>query len=539
MLYHRFQRFNRDERGHAIVIGAIGMLAIAIAILSSAAIGNGVYQKIKLQDASDAQAYSLAAKTARTYNFLAYTNRTMVVHHCSAMTFMAWLSHAYYIKYFIGTLLEVASYIPYIGIFFRFIKKAVDLIFDAVKKIVPWMVTATAAFNGALHLAQLLIVNAMGAEVMAQTGSNGAGTLTDSKAKINELQGGLASFVGLYVDGRNFAQYYNMIWDPNKRAGIPGLGAPADQVKLYQENDLSDTTMARYRLLMSNIANSERRKYTAGAENMDPKFISRVWHWDIGIPPMCSRMDKTATASIRNYENQQIKDRIDARDGLSLNLWGFCGPFGIKKGKIFEFGFNFGGSADYKGIKGTFGFKVKLFGEGPEKGPIPIDSTGSNKWYGITGYYLANPGYQNPAKNFFNQPTFAIVGTKDMKGKRQVFEMKSNIVVGNEGTFTKGREGQDKGQLDMTWQGKADNTGMPFDDATGGMMALSASRAVYHRPGDWKEAPNFFNPLWTAQLVPTDSAGIKETQPAGIALLVADPSMVFFRDGFSGPMFNY
>jgi hypothetical protein len=35
-----------------------------------------------------------------------------------------------------------------------------------------------------------------------------------------------------------------------------------------------------------------------------------------------------------------------------------------------------------------------------------------------------------------------------------------------------------------------------------GLNALSAAQAYYHRPGEWKEQPNFFNPLWGARLIP-------------------------------------
>jgi hypothetical protein len=35
-----------------------------------------------------------------------------------------------------------------------------------------------------------------------------------------------------------------------------------------------------------------------------------------------------------------------------------------------------------------------------------------------------------------------------------------------------------------------------------GLTAFAAAQAYYHRPGDWREVPNFFNPLWEARLLP-------------------------------------
>jgi hypothetical protein len=35
-----------------------------------------------------------------------------------------------------------------------------------------------------------------------------------------------------------------------------------------------------------------------------------------------------------------------------------------------------------------------------------------------------------------------------------------------------------------------------------GLNAFSAAQVYYHRPGDWREHPNLFNPLWGARLLP-------------------------------------
>jgi len=35
-----------------------------------------------------------------------------------------------------------------------------------------------------------------------------------------------------------------------------------------------------------------------------------------------------------------------------------------------------------------------------------------------------------------------------------------------------------------------------------GLNVLSRGQVYYHRPGDWREQPNFFNPFWRARLAP-------------------------------------
>ncbi len=53
-----------------------------------------------------------------------------------------------------------------------------------------------------------------------------------------------------------------------------------------------------------------------------------------------------------------------------------------------------------------------------------------------------------------------------------------------------------------------------------GLNAFAAAQAYYHRPGDWREMPNFFNPLWGARLMP-----VLESNAAAKLGLTAVPLM--------------
>jgi hypothetical protein len=58
-----------------------------------------------------------------------------------------------------------------------------------------------------------------------------------------------------------------------------------------------------------------------------------------------------------------------------------------------------------------------------------------------------------------------------------------------------------------------------------GLNAFAAAQVYYHRPGDWKEQPNFFNPLWGARLMP-----VLESNVAGkIGLTSAAAAPIFQR----------
>jgi hypothetical protein len=51
-----------------------------------------------------------------------------------------------------------------------------------------------------------------------------------------------------------------------------------------------------------------------------------------------------------------------------------------------------------------------------------------------------------------------------------------------------------------------------------GLNAFAAAQAYYHRPGDWREMPNFFNPLWGARLMPIAESNAASMIP-GLARL--------------------
>jgi hypothetical protein len=63
----------------------------------------------------------------------------------------------------------------------------------------------------------------------------------------------------------------------------------------------------------------------------------------------------------------------------------------------------------------------------------------------------------------------------------------------------------DEGRLNLSW---ASSTTLELEDdrasiglgLSNGIHAVSRGQAYYHRPGNWAEMPNFFNPYWRARL---------------------------------------
>src|SRR5262249_18260049 len=81
-------------RGQSLVLGCVLLLLAAGATVVTLDVGFAVHDRIRLQNAADAAAYSSAAMEARAFNLAAYTNRTQASHYVSAMVLQSFLSFA-------------------------------------------------------------------------------------------------------------------------------------------------------------------------------------------------------------------------------------------------------------------------------------------------------------------------------------------------------------------------------------------------------------------------------------------------------------
>ena len=73
----------QDQQGQVLVIGLFVVLGLAMMAIGVANIGMAIAEKIQLQDAVDAAAYSAAVTEARYMNLSAYINRAMVANYNS------------------------------------------------------------------------------------------------------------------------------------------------------------------------------------------------------------------------------------------------------------------------------------------------------------------------------------------------------------------------------------------------------------------------------------------------------------------------
>jgi len=76
LLTHRSQKLGRN-RGQILLVGALFVLLMAFMLMMVLTVSWGVRERIKVQNAADAQAYSQGVMVARAMNYIAYSNRAI------------------------------------------------------------------------------------------------------------------------------------------------------------------------------------------------------------------------------------------------------------------------------------------------------------------------------------------------------------------------------------------------------------------------------------------------------------------------------
>ena len=84
----------RARRGQALVLFALTLLLLTLMVLMTLGFGMRAKERIEIQMASDAAAYSQAVATARTFNAISVMNRAQVAHMVAMAGTQALISHS-------------------------------------------------------------------------------------------------------------------------------------------------------------------------------------------------------------------------------------------------------------------------------------------------------------------------------------------------------------------------------------------------------------------------------------------------------------
>ncbi len=536
-------RPRRNELGQAMPLAAVGVFCMVLGVLATLNLGQAVHQKIKLQNTADAAAYTLAAMEARTFNYIAFLNRAQIAHYNTAMviqSYMTWVG--FHVAMFAtavdmlnivkqsvetGTKFPYPANIPYnvvIG-FISGLASAMSALrdvsvkaYDIGDEVGHQIVEAMSIFNKAtLWQSQLARAALLNVHILT-----GMQNYIEKHDKDISFKNGKSVVLNLLVNmALNSIEYYNAF--DNASGMNPYVYGLIRDIKRVSPN--GDYTKHKdeggedaYRL-MAELCHATRT----------PKFVSDRQGADGNTAGLSfvagSAMGQTKFTKDRKISDNMIKGigtegNYPVADTLSSDTYlksgGGSAPLGIvnvifvdskhKLGDAIAAYEDEGIHWKYKG-DGTSGLpspgKQIFAALGPPVIPPTLKETmekksGNAPWPGFAPYFKFKPNKDRTAD--FGMPSTWIFLNKSHKdfqtetashseGRSPWYANWSWKQASGDGVFKEMK-------LDTTIGGKRNS--YLFE----GLNVISRGQAYYHRPDNWNEHPNFFNPFWRARLAP-------------------------------------
>lgn len=517
MMLGKLHELQESEEGQTLVLAAIFGLVLMVCVLGTVNLGRAVYDKVQLQAAADSAAYSEAAVEARVFNFTAYTNRAMVVHYASIMAATSYLTWMHFNWGILRPILTVLKPFPYVGP----IANAIDQVLSALVKILDVIVTALVPVLCFANLMLWGLEEGVWLSVWARLG----------RRISPEAQ-----------SGDSAAHPYVPIWpaviplanqavfsQTRGKLTVPQASLETARILINSKDDAVQLA----RLHMLEIANSARQPWTAYGDrysNPSISLLARHFRWGPIFGMQAGNVARTElggsapTSGLLGLKNSQPQVWSGQKFQGAVD-WNFK-IFHLRR-RISFFWFVAMDSA--LGTKSYFDvwnpnwwqkIVVNIF----VPGLLPALKNAVN-WANQN----ARP---DPDKRFFVLSPYvyfaARAGTRGSFGTGPIGNFaQPDVLVGlaKAGTdynqeagaariygrrFSWGSGAAGSGTTDFSYTNADWPTvpGLPRQLLTRGLNAFSAAQVYYHRPGDWREQPNFFNPLWGARLMPITESNV-------------------------------
>jgi hypothetical protein len=527
-MLQKLNELRESEEGQTLVLAAIFGLVLMLCVLGTVNLGRAVYDKVQLQAAADSAAYSEAAVEARVMNLTAYTNRAMVVHYASAMAMTSYLTWLHFMWTFVKPILTVLRFIPIISA----VATAVDRILQTLINVIDWaiviLIPALAANNvflwgvqegawlstwarlgksispeahsgdSAAHPYQPIwpeMIPAMNAVVFSQTRGQvtvpqatvqtGRLLLNDSRPEIQEARLHMVEIANSartpwVAYGDNYPSKNFLTISPAARHFFFGINAGIGSLGI------------------GNVGRTELGTFPPGGSTASSKTYGQIWSGQrfqalakLGVCPICikGRQNIFNLMAVDDLLGNPSSPRLEQyyviwRPKLVMKLIEKVIP-GL--GKALDKVEN--------SVKTMLPKGRRLFAISPYVYFVPNAKVKSS--FGIFG----------PNGNF-NQPDVLVGLAKE--GRDYDREAGAAKYYGHRFTWNgrgAGRGTVDFGYTDADWP---TIPGLGRLLAHRGLNALSAAQVYYHRPGEWREQPNFFNPLWGARLMPVMESNVAQ-----------------------------
>lgn len=500
----RMYALRRSEEGQALVLAAVSGLVLMLCVLATVNVGRAVYDKVQLQAAADSAAYSQAALEARVMNFTAYANRAMVVHYASAMAATSYLTWLHFLWAGLKPLLQILDGVPYVGAIAAATESALGALLRTIDAGISALCPLLSAANMLLYGLQEGAWHSMwlrlGASAPPEAHSG------DSAARpYRPIWPQLLSLANQAV----FAQTRGHLTMPQNAAATAEMLTSSTSEAVQQA-----------RLHMLEIANSARPPWVAyGDRYANPSLspMARHFRWGFSIGVASLRLGSVARTEMGGYT-----PGAGGRRGALPQIWSgqrlqlVAKAFGFTKrlnllslvemDQLYtpfprrEHQYYLLFSVPWwlkKILPGVGRVRERMSDALGRYAPVP-----SRRPFWMAPYvYFAPQARGRPSAGptaslgNFAQPD-VLVGLA-LEGKD------SDAAVPFRRRFAWNGRAAGSGAVEFRTD-RAQPEALPGDlqPLHRGLNAFAAAQAYYHRPGDWREMPNFFNPLWGARLMP-------------------------------------
>ena len=529
-------------------LAAVGVFAMVLGVLATLNLGQAVLEKIRLQNTADSAAYSLAVKTARTFNYLAFLNRAQIAHYNTAVAIQSYTTWVgYHLAAYSTTLdmLDTLQKATDAGYLYYGCEPPYRIIGCPYKPAAAAMMGvlrgARASFKSKVNLFKqgdklgkeiteaMQIFNHSTMFITALLRAVGILTpqaLSAMQAYIKELDPDIKFTSGgrgwLLNFGLNaFANWWELKNVFDEKSGVnPIPGTLSEVSKLFTSLSGKTVDDSDARRLMAELCNATRspsflssRRGSGGVFMVSEasSYMHMLAPYKMGQSRFTSSgsMDNAKVRSIRKDSNYPDAKYLSADDwaksgvGSAINSMLTIPPFVYynptnKLGDAISAYKSMGQHylfSRFKGADKTGGYGAIMPPAMPQSSSISGGGGDRHTWKGFSYYFKFKP---NPERtDDYGQPSTWFILNKSHEDFQTQKGSHANPSAPWYGNWTMEQNGK-KMSLDTTIGGKK-NSPLPLLE---GLTVISRGMVYYHRPDNWTEHPNMFNPFWRARLAP-------------------------------------